>query len=91
MQGFSLKNPKGRNFIPARAAGMIGHSSGRGKCATPKLYHKTKSWLSSDLCCINNQNNNHDHFYDDNHDNQTSTHLSPDSIHPVIPPCSSGD
>jgi hypothetical protein len=46
MQGLRVKKLRGLSNSVIGSAGMIGKSSGDGKCVIPKVCHKTTSVLS---------------------------------------------
>src|SRR5262249_34978248 len=46
--GLRVKNPLGMSLNPARWTVITGHSSGRGMCVTPIVYHSTTSSFSTE-------------------------------------------
>src|SRR5687767_258670 len=46
--GLRLKKPTGTSLKPVVVALMMGHSSGRGTCVRPNVYHATTSVPSSE-------------------------------------------
>src|SRR5262245_57227532 len=45
--GLREKKPAGIILNPTCVTGITGHSSGRGMCVMPIVYHTTTSWLAN--------------------------------------------